>query len=105
MSRARPVASGLEPAASGSAPAPGVYDVYMQMKERVTVTIPSDVLVAARRDVQSGAATSLSAWITEAAEAKARRESLSDVLADIANETGGPLTDEERQWARQQLTR
>lgn len=75
------------------------------MKERVTVTVPSDVLAAARRDVEAGAARSVSAWITDAAEAKARRESLHDVLSDLANETGGPFTDEERAWARKQLSR
>lgn len=77
----------------------------MQIKERVTVTVPADVLAVARHDVEAGVARSVSAWITDAAEAKARRESLHDVLADLANESGGPLTDEERAWARKQLSR
>ena len=75
----------------------------MQTRSRVTVTVPDTVLAAARRDVESGAATSLSAWVTEAAEAKARRESLGQVLDDLLDACGGPLSQEEATWARDQL--
>lgn len=75
----------------------------MQRRERVTITVPSDVLAAARRDVEAGTATSISAWITSAAEAKAREEDLADVLADLLEGSGGPLSDEEREWAQHQL--
>ena len=75
----------------------------MQTKTRVTVTVPDAVLQAARRDVESGVAPSLSAWVTDAAEAKARRESLDHVLDEMLNASGGPLTEEETEWARSQL--
>jgi len=75
----------------------------MQTKTRVTVTIPDAVLKAARRDVESGVAPSLSAWVTDAAEAKARRESLDHVLDELLEASGGPLTEEEKEWARAQL--
>jgi hypothetical protein len=75
----------------------------MQTRERVTVTVPVEVLAAARRDVEAGVATSVSAWITDAAEAKARQETLDEVLADLLEASGGPLSDEERAWARNQL--
>jgi hypothetical protein len=80
-----------------------MYDLYMRTKSRVTVTVPDAVLEAARRDVESGSATSVSAWVTEAAEAKARRESLDHVLHSLLEATGGPLTKEEVAWARSQL--
>jgi hypothetical protein len=75
----------------------------MQTRTRVTVTIPDAVLKAARRDVESGAAPSLSAWVTDAAEAKARREGLNHVLDELLEASGGPLTEEEAEWARAQL--
>ncbi|MGD0440296.1 MAG: YlcI/YnfO family protein [Acidimicrobiales bacterium] len=75
----------------------------MQTKTRVTVTVPDAVLQAARRDVKSGVAPSLSAWVTDAAEAKARRESLGHVLDDLLAASGGPLSEEETEWARAQL--
>jgi hypothetical protein len=75
----------------------------MRTKTRVTVTVPDAVLEAARRDVDSGAATSVSAWLTQAAEAKARREVLDDILDELLEAAGGPLTDKETMWARSQL--
>ena len=75
----------------------------MQTKTRVTVTVPDAVLKVARRDVESGVAPSLSAWVTDAAEAKARRESLDHVLDELLEASGGPLTEEETEWARAQL--
>jgi hypothetical protein len=75
----------------------------MQTKTRVTVTVPDAVLQAARRDVENGVAPSLSAWVTDAAEAKARRESLDHVLDELLEASGGPLTEEETEWARAQL--
>ena len=75
----------------------------MQTKTRVTVTVPDAVLQAARHDVESGVAPSLSAWVTDAAEAKARRESLGHVLDDLLAASGGPLSEEETEWARAQL--
>ena len=67
------------------------------------MTVPDDVLAVARNDVASGAAPSLSAWVTDAAEAKARRESITHVLDALLDATGGPLSPEETAWARDQL--
>jgi hypothetical protein len=79
------------------------YDLCTRTTTRVTVTVPDAVLEAARRDVASGAAPSVSAWVTEAAQAKARRESLGNVLDDLLEVAGGPLSEEEMAWARAQL--
>ena len=79
------------------------YDLCMQRRSRVTVTVPDDVLAVARNDVASGAAPSLSAWVTDAAETKARRESLTHVLDELLEASGGPLSAEDTAWARDQL--
>ena len=68
-------------------------------RQRVTVTVPPEALEAAERDVADGKAASVSAWVSEAMEAKARRESLKDLLAEIRAEIG-PATREETEWAR-----
>ena len=65
--------------------------------------MPDEVLDVARRDVERGTSPSLSSWVTEAAEAKARRESLSHVLDDLLEATGGPLSPDEEARARAQL--
>ena len=75
----------------------------MRTRTRVTVTVPDEVLEVARHDVERGTSPSLSAWVTEAAEAKARRESLTRVLDDLLESSGGPLTSDEEAWARAQL--
>jgi hypothetical protein len=67
------------------------------------VTVPDEVLDVARRDVERGTSPSLSSWVTEAAEAKARRERLSHVLDDLLEATGGPLSPDEEARARAQL--
>ena len=76
-----------------------MYDLCMQTRERVTISVPRSVLDVARRDVESGAATSIRAWLSDAAEDKARRESLLSVLRDLLEEAGGPLSEEERACA------
>lgn len=52
--------------------------------------------------VAQGHAPSLSAWVASAMAERARRETLTDVLADIRAELG-PATDEETAWARSVL--
>lgn len=45
-------------------------------KARVTVTVRKEVLAKAERQVKRGKARSLSEWVDEAIEEKARREDL-----------------------------
>lgn len=66
------------------------------------MTVPQAAIEAAERDVGTGRAPSVSAWVSEAMEEKARRERLRDVLAEIRAEIG-PATDEETRWARSVL--
>lgn len=69
----------------------------------MAVTVPDEVLAVAKRDVESGTSPSLSAWVTEAAEMKARRESLAVVLDDLLREAGRSLSTEEEARARSRL--
>ncbi len=57
----------------------------------------------AREAVASGHARSVSAYFNEAGRARGEREDVADVLAEILEATGGPMTEAEHLWARQQL--
>lgn len=78
------------------------YDESMTVS-KVSVSLDTAVTERARADVADGRAASVSAWINEAARARMGREELGAVLADLLDEAGGPLTDQERATARQRL--
>lgn len=71
-------------------------------RARVTVTVRPQVLAAAEEEVAAGRASSLSAWVDQAMEEKARREELVGLLAEMRSENG-PATAEEDAWARHAL--
>ncbi len=77
------------------------YDDRMQ-RARVTVTVRPEVLAAAGEAVARGHAPSLSAWVDQAMEEKARRQALADLLAEMRAEAGA-VTSAEDEWARQVL--
>ncbi len=66
------------------------------------MTVDAEVVARAEAEVAAGRAPSVSAWVAEAMAERARRERLSDVLAEIRTELG-PATDEETAWARSVL--
>lgn len=70
--------------------------------ERVTVTMPADVARAARERVEAGESRSLSAFVAEAVEEKAKRHTLRDVL-DADRRVMGPSSPEAEAWARRVL--
>lgn len=72
--------------------------------EKVAVSLPSELLSAAREAVKAGRAPSVSAYVAEAMAEKQGRERLDAVLAAMAAEDGEP-TDEDRAWVRQVLDR
>lgn len=74
------------------------------MVSKVTVSLDSAVAKRARQDVAEGKAKSVSAWLNEAGRARVEGEDLAAVLADIFDETGGPLNEEGLDRARQRLT-
>ncbi len=64
--------------------------------EKITVTVPAEVLESARAAVASGAAPSVSAYVSEAVRDRAERERL---VAAVENRWG-PFDDEATDWAR-----
>lgn len=74
----------------------------MQHRARVTVTVRQEVLESAEADVAAGRAPSLSAWVDQAMEEKARHDELAALLEEMRAENG-PATEEEDKWARSLL--
>jgi hypothetical protein len=70
---------------------------------KVTVSLDPVVAERARRDVAAGRAKSLSAWLNEAGRARVEGEDLAAVLAELFDETGGPVSEQELARARQRL--
>lgn len=71
-------------------------------RSRVTVTVRRQVLAAAEEQVAAGRASSMSAWVDQAMEEKARREDLAALLTEMQAENG-TATPEEDAWARRVL--
>jgi hypothetical protein len=70
---------------------------------KVTVSLDPAVAERARRDVDEGRAKSLSAWLNEAGQARVEGEDLAEVLVELFDQTGGPVTEEELARARKRL--
>jgi hypothetical protein len=70
---------------------------------KVTVSLDPAVAERARQDVAEGKAKSVSAWLNAAGRARVEGDDLAVVLAELFEETGGPLTEQELAQARQRL--
>lgn len=70
---------------------------------KVTVSLDPAVAERARQDVADGKAKSVSAWLNDAARTRVEGEDLAVVLAELFDDTGGPLTEQELAQARQRL--
>lgn len=70
---------------------------------KVTVSLDPAVAERARQDVAEGKAKSVSAWLNAAGRARVEGDDLAIVLAELFEETGGPLTEQELAQARQRL--
>jgi antitoxin ParD1/3/4 len=68
----------------------------MTRKDKIAVTLPHELVVAARKAVADGRASSVSAYVAEAMEQRANAEGLDALIDEILEMTGGPMTDEER---------
>ena len=71
---------------------------------KVALTIPADVLEAAKKEVKAGHAKSLSAFVSEAVDEKLRRDELAEVL-DQMDAKLGPPGKSARAWAKKVLAR
>lgn len=72
------------------------------MTTKIAVSLPDDLVEAARQAVADGRAASVSAFVAEAMEEHGRYEQLSVLLSEMAAQAGAP-TDADRVWARQAL--
>jgi Arc/MetJ-type ribon-helix-helix transcriptional regulator len=72
------------------------------MTTKIAVSLPDELVDAARRAVTEGRSTSVSAFIATAIADKARFDDLEALLADMAAESGPP-DEEDRLWARASL--
>ncbi|HEY1565875.1 MAG TPA: hypothetical protein VGF68_02610 [Solirubrobacteraceae bacterium] len=70
---------------------------------KVSVSLDPVVVERAREDIAAGKANSLSAWLNEAGRARVERDDLSNVLAEIFDASGGPLSEQELTNARARL--
>ncbi|HSO39802.1 MAG TPA: hypothetical protein VLT33_45055 [Labilithrix sp.] len=59
---------------------------------KVAVSLPQATFLRAKRAVRRGRAASLSAYVTAALDQKATLDELDDLLNDMLEETGGPMT-------------
>jgi Arc/MetJ-type ribon-helix-helix transcriptional regulator len=72
-------------------------------KSKIAVTLPPELVARARRAVRQGRAESVSAYVAAALEEKTKLDELSEMLANMLEETGGPLTARERRLADEAL--
>ncbi|MGC1194902.1 MAG: hypothetical protein WA976_08975, partial [Candidatus Dormiibacterota bacterium] len=68
----------------------------MTAKSKVAVTLPGPLLETVKAAVAAGQAPNVSAYVADALEEKAKTDALDDLLDEMLEETGGPLTDAER---------
>ncbi len=72
------------------------------MTIKIAVSLPDELVAAARQSVAQGRARSVSAFIAEAIQEHGRYDDLADLLAEMAAEAGPP-TEQDRIWARKAL--
>jgi Arc/MetJ-type ribon-helix-helix transcriptional regulator len=72
------------------------------MTTKIAVSLPDELVVAARRAVTEGHAPSVSAFVASAVADKTRFDELEVLLADMSA-ASGPPDEADRLWARQAL--
>lgn len=75
----------------------------MTPSEKIAISLPSALAERARRAVRRGRAASVSAYIAEALDERAKLDDLAALLDEMLEESGGPLTDAERRAADRAL--
>ena len=68
----------------------------MTRRDKIAVTLPHELVAAARTAVVDGRATSVSAYVAEAMRQRAQQDDLDAQLEAMLERSGGPMTDEER---------
>jgi Arc/MetJ-type ribon-helix-helix transcriptional regulator len=72
------------------------------MTTKIAVSLPDDLVAAARQAVADGRAASVSAFVANAIEEHGRYEQLAVLLSEMAAQARPP-TEDDRLWARQTL--
>jgi len=64
----------------------------MTASAKIAISLPARLAARARRAVQEGKASSVSAYVASAIDEKAKLDDLSGLLDEMLAESGGPLT-------------
>ena len=75
----------------------------MTSYEKIAVSLPTRAVERARRAVRSGRASSVSAYVADAIEEKAKLADLASLLDEMLSESGGPLSVAEQRSADRML--
>jgi Arc/MetJ-type ribon-helix-helix transcriptional regulator len=70
---------------------------------KIAVSLPDDLVARVRGAVAKGRAGSVSSYVAAALEEKAKLDDLAEMLTEMLQETGGPLTAAERRAADEAL--
>ncbi len=71
----------------------------MRGTERVTVTLPKQVIDRIRANIETGAAETVSGYVADTLMERFREESVDLLLTDM-EAVGEPTTEAAREWAR-----
>lgn len=69
----------------------------MTTKAKIAVTLPRELVESARAAVAAGRSGSVSAYVADALREKTERDELEELLAELLTDSGGQLTDRERE--------
>ncbi len=72
------------------------------MTTKIAVSLPDDLVQAARQAVAEGRATSVSAFVADAMQQRGRFDGLAELLAEMEADAGPP-SQADRAWARRAL--
>jgi Arc/MetJ-type ribon-helix-helix transcriptional regulator len=71
-------------------------------RAKIAISLPKDQIARVRREVRAGRAASVSGYIARALTEQERRESLRELLRDLAEQHGEPAAKDLR-WAERAL--
>ena len=70
--------------------------VGMTAKAKIAITLPPELVKAAKQAVATGKAENVSAYVSRALQEQVQRDDLDSMLDEMLAASGGPLTDAER---------
>lgn len=68
----------------------------MTVKAKIAVSLPAELVEAARAAVSAGRAPSVSAYVASALAERTKLDDLDTLLEEMLTETGGSMSDAER---------